>query len=363
MSQDKAKESWDKFVKGLTQAGEVMDRQLANASSEERADGYRALIRALAANIDKVEADGVYPLPIHDNQPNHKWFLENPDGYYLHLRVDPAHNYRLSGHLGDACYTSFTAYKGKGDSLVTKVTETQTADDLLLNKDGSFDLHIGAQKPEGAVNWFPLAEKTGQFWIRQLFDDINNQKTGSFRIVNVDPKGPPPSIVVDDFSEALARLGLVVTTVANAMFMVHSMQTKQHAPNTVRVWSEMQNGAVFTSDDIDYQIGSWELGSENALVLDGILPKAKHWNIVLYSRFLNSLEHRYRPTSLTGGRMKCREDNTFQLVISAKNPGISNWLDNEGRRSGLFVIRSVGADAKAPLPVAKVMNLREVKAL
>jgi len=360
MPQDQAKEAWDRFVKGLSQAGEIMDRQLASAGPEERADGFRALVRALAANVDKVESDGEFPLPVYDNQPNHKWFLENPDGYYLHMQVDPAHTYRLTGNLGDACYTSFTGYKGKGDSLVTKVTESQTADDLLTGSDGSFELWISAKRPEGVKNWFPLAEKTGQFWIRQLFDDIGRQETGRFRIVNTNPKGPPPVIVVDNFSEALARLGLVVTTVANAMFMVHSLQTKQHPPNTVRIWSEMQNGAVFTSDDIDYQIGSWDLGPDDTLILDGTLPKAKHWNIVLYSRFLNSLEHRYRPTSLTGGRMKCREDGSFRLVISAKDPGIPNWLDNEGRRSGLFVIRSVGAEAKAPLPATKVVPHREV---
>ena len=107
--------------------------------------------------------------------------------------------------------------------------------------------------------------------------------------------------------------------------------------------------------------GFRKLDPDEALVLEGRATSCRHWNIVLYSRFLNSLEHRRRPVSLTGSRVKCDADGNYRIVITHQDPGVPNWLDTEGRAFGLFVIRWLFHEEDTVLPQAKVMKLNNIK--
>lgn len=356
METDSVKQAWHNFMSGLGNAEAIIDQYTKELGPEARADGYRALARALASNINKVEADPVYPMPIHINQPNHKWFLDNPDGYYLYMLVDPGHTYRLTGFLGDACYTSFTIYQGRGESLSTKETAKITADQLQTGPGNSFELIIGGNDRSGP-NHLPVSEESGLFWIRQLFNDVNKERHGHFRIENISCATLPPVIQTDDFCNGVSRLGATLTIIATMIQMAYKMQTDKHPYNQIRVWSEMQGGAMFTSDDIHYQIGSWKLGPDEVLELNGVLPDCLHWNIVLYSRFLNSLEHQYRRTSLTGGQLKLDENRNYKITIGHKTDDQVNGLDTEGRETGLYVIRAVGIKDAPALPAAIVKTL------
>ncbi len=355
MDTDSVKQAWQDFMDGLGKAEAIIDQYTSELGSEARADGYRAIVRALASNINKVEADPVYPMPIHINQPNHKWFLDNPDGYYLYMLVDPAHTYRLTGSLGDACYTSFTIYQGRGESLSTKETAKITADQLTTGPDNSFELIIGGNGKSGP-NHLPVSDESGLFWVRQLFNDVNKERHGVFRIENISCKTLPPIVKASDFCKSLSRLGATLTIVSTMIQMAYKMQTDKHPHNQVRAWSEMQGGAMFTSDDIHYQIGSWKLRSDEVMELNGVLPDCLHWNIVLYSRFLNSLEHQYRRTSLTGGQLKTDENRKYKISIGHNTGDRVNGLDTEGRETGLFVIRAVGIKEAPALPAATVKN-------
>ena len=118
----------------------------------------------------------------------------------------------------------------------------------------------------------------------------------------------------------------------------------------------MQNGALFTSDDIHYFIGSWKLAANEALQIEVMLPVCRHWNIVLYSPMLNSLEHHYRCTSLTNARLQDVQNSIAQIVIAHQPGQYPNWLDSEGRPEGLLVIRATGVEGEASLPVARVFK-------
>ena len=68
-------------------------------------------------------------------------------------------------------------------------------------------------------------------------------------------------------------------------------------PDELRHWTEMAGGAAFTEPDITYVRGSWSLGPDEALVIEGDVVASRYWNVLLYSRFLNSLDQRHRSVS------------------------------------------------------------------
>lgn len=357
MSDDILKKNWQRLVDGLKQAGDAIETQCAGKSEAERADAYRAVMRALTANLGKCEADGRFPLPVHVNPPNQKWFIDNPDGVTLHCPVDDTQRYRLWGNLGGACYTSFTLYEGKGDGLATKAVLVRTDREIPVNADGTFELTVSAQASDDPSH-LTLAPGTGQLWIRQLFEDIDHQTPGWFMIENLAPEVPPPAVSVDAVVGGMKRIARGMPLLTQLMFGAWRMQTGSHPVNSVRVWSEMQGGAVFTSGDCDYYIGSWQLADNEQLVIRGVMPPCRHWNIVLYSPVLNSLEHRYRRTSLTGSQLQREATGNYAIHIAHRAPaGAANWLDTEGRPAGLFVIRVTGPETPSQLPMAERQRL------
>lgn len=353
---DILRKNWQRLLDGLKQSGDAIEAQLQGRSETERADAYRAVLRALTANLGKIEADGRFPYPVHVNPPNQKWFIDNPDGVTLHCPVDDTQTYRLWGNIGDACYTSFTLYEGKGDGLATKATACITDREIPLNSDGFFSLTVSAD-PRDEPSHITLPAGSGQLWIRQLFNDIDHETPGWFMIENLAPAAPPPPVSVDAVVNGMKRIARGIPMLTQLMFGAYRMQTGQHPANSVRVWGEMQGGAMFTSGDADYYIGSWKLADGEQLVLRGVLPPCRHWNIVLYSPVLNSLEHRYRRTSLTGAQLNTDADGNYAIAIAAQAPTETpNWLDTEGRPEGLFVMRITGVQGKSELPLTKLVT-------
>jgi hypothetical protein len=104
------------------------------------------------------------------------------------------------------------------------------------------------------------------------------------------------------------------------------------------------------------------LAPGEALVLEGTPPSCRHWNIVLYSRFLTSLDHRHRTVTRTSASTTLR-DGRFRFVLAAEDPGVDggDWLDTEGRPFGLFVLRFLHAATEPDLPTARVVRLEELR--
>jgi hypothetical protein len=131
-------------------------------------------------------------------------------------------------------------------------------------------------------------------------------------------------------------------------------------PNEVRHWSEMAGGAAFTEPGIHYLRGAWQLADGEALVVEGEPPPCRWWNVLLYSRFLNSLDHRARSVSRTDATARL-VDGRYRFVISGRDPGGGwDWLDTEGRPFGLFVFRFLQPDHEPELPTVRRCGVDEL---
>jgi hypothetical protein len=195
-------------------------------------------------------------------------------------------------------------------------------------------------------------------WVRQFYDDPAAMD-GSCTITRLDPVPPSPMIEPARFARRLSNMGLTLDRASKVMARGSSLDGEVR--NGLREWSEMQGGAVYTEPGIHYQRGAWDLQPGQALVIDGQAVQARHWSVLLYSRFLNSLDYRNRQVSLTGPRVKAEADRRFRIVIAGEDPGVANWLDTEARRFGLFVIRWLQPAMTPVLPTARVVPVSELK--
>jgi hypothetical protein len=351
-------DAWQALIDGLQSAEQRMVEQTHDLSAGERADGYRALLRALMNQLGRFEVDRASPELVPYNGRREKFFMDNPDFLYWVADIDDGRRYRLRGQVGDAKHTSITAYSAQG-LADAKAAARLDHDTLNLDSEGRFDVVASRERP-GAGTWLPLPEGANSIWVRGFYDDVYQDRPGSVSIEPLERGDPPPFIDAERFAHRLSRLGRGMVGAAKGMAGAAAVDLAR--PNQVRVWEEMQGGAVFTEPDIYYQRGAWQLEEGQALVVDIRPVECRYWNVMLYSRFLNSLDHRHRTVSLTGGRARLQDDGSVRILLAASRPCASdvetiNWLDTEGRPFGIFVLRWLKPASAPELPALRVVDL------
>ncbi len=364
MSTDPAatSEAWGALVEGLRAAGAQLAADTADLGPEVQADGYRALVRALNNQLGRFEVDRDRAELVPFNGWREKMFLDNPDFRYWVADIRDSRRYRISGAIGDAVYTSITVYSRSGGIDTAAATSRIDSDSLAVDAAGRFTVTLSPDDagdgPADGGDWLALPEGATAVWVRQFHHDAARDRLGWCRIDPVDELDVPPGIDPDTFGRHLTRLGHSIAAFP-AIFAASVRDDLAH-PNEVRHWSEMVGGAAFTEPNIHYLRGSWQLDEGEALVVEGRPPPSRYWNVLLYSRFLNSLDHRSRPVTLTDGRAHLVEGR-YRLIISATDPGgAGDWLDTEGRDVGLFVFRFLQPEHEPELPSIRRCRLDEL---
>jgi len=327
----------------------------------ERADGFRALLRGLNNQLGRFEVDRERPELVGFNGWREKMYMDNPDFRYFVADIRDDHRYRVTGALGDAAYLSVTVYRSDG-GLDAAAAARLDSDSIDLDDDGGFEVLLVPGPERADRNGIELPAGARSVWVRFFHNDVANDEPGSCRIEPLDPPDHPdhePPIDPDRFAHHLRRLGKEMSAFPSVF--EHAMRHDLEAPNEVRAWSEMAGGAAFTEPNIAYLRGSWHLEDGEALVIEGEAPQCRYWNILLYSRFLNSLDYRSRRVSCTGATAGII-DGHYRFVLAARDPGGSgDWLDTEGRPFGLFVLRFLQPAPEPALPSVRVVPLEEIE--
>lgn len=349
--------AWRKLVDSLGEAGRRMDEAAAELSPEERADGFRALARALANQLGRLEVDDASPELAPFNLWRQKFYMDNPDCLYWVGEIARGGTYRITGNARHAAFTSINVYAGAG--LEAQTVARVTSDDLVLDAEGRFVLTLGGDQASAEGQWVVIPEGANMVWVRQFYDDPDRMD-GDCAIARLDAVATPAIIEPARFSRRLANTGATLNQASRAISRGWTAEVP--GANTIREWSEMQGGAVYTEPGIHYQRGAWKLEPGQALVIEGRKVAARHSSVLLYSRFLNSLDYRNRQVSLAGPRIASDHEGRFRIVIAGEDPGVANWLDTEGRPFGLFVIRWLQPAETPELPTARVVSLADLKA-
>lgn len=352
-----AYQAWTRLVDSLAEAGRRMEAASASLGPEERADGFRALARALGNQLGRLEVDDARPELAPFNLWRQKFYMDNPDCLYWVAEIASGGRYRIEGTARHAAFTSVNVYAGAG--LEAQTVTRLTTDDLQFDAEGRFCLTIGGEAADAQGQWAPIPAGANMVWVRQFYDDATAMD-GDCSITRLDPVAPPPIIETRRFARRLSNLGATLGQASKVL--AKGARDEAEPGNSIREWSEMAGGAVYTEPGIHYQRGAWRLEPGQALVIEGQAVPARHRSVLLYSRFLNSLDYRSRQVSLAGPRLRTDEDGGYRIVLAAEDPGVENWLDTEGRPYGLFVIRWLQPERTPVLPTVRVASLAELRA-
>ena len=192
------------------------------------------------------------------------------------------------------------------------------------------------QMPKGATSL-----TTRHYYERKK--SINNERMHHIpidieNIDDVPPRQPPND------AEVAAGIRRVATFVKGNVITM----SEENSPGWVsRVPNQFippkkdntHDAITYAARDNIYAMAPWVLGPTQALVIRGRFPKCRFSNLVLFNRFLQTLNYEERTISLNRAQTVQDEDGNFEMILAHRDPGKPNWLDTEGRVYGIMFWR------------------------
>jgi hypothetical protein len=313
------------------------------------AEGYRFLLHLLAAGAEHhLDGDPERPLFTRIVSPTRKVLGDNPDALYYWSRIDGRHSYRVRGALDGAVYTSFTVHGvdpagGSMERVISDVNDRQ----LAIAADGTYELILSPDPHDG--NWIRTAPDATSVITRHYFErprSIAADPTAGVRL-RIDPVDPAPAPPPWSDAALAARLEAVARYVrANTLGMPApgagpALPFVSRVPNVLPQPTGFRGSGIETvgAVDIHYAMAPYLLQPDQALVMEGRLPRCGFANVALWNMHMQTLEYRARRTSLNRAQMHLGADGAFRVLVAHRDPGEADWIDADGHPIGIVFWR------------------------
>ena len=194
--------------------------------------------------------------------------------------------------------------------------------------------------PKAGGQWIKISEDASAIVVRQYIADRNTEKLADYAIERISGIQKNSNTVDEQMAEKLMSTAWTMVKLALIYRDIPGLLEK---PNQLTAMSSEQAGAADSTPDNLYMIGVYDIGTEQALIIDVQPPKTRYWNFTVENIWHECIDYLHRPASITNASVKLRSDGTARFVISHKKPESMsediNWLDTAGRQRGFMILR------------------------
>jgi hypothetical protein len=106
-------------------------------------------------------------------------------------------------------------------------------------------------------------------------------------------------------------------------------------------------------------IGRWELGPDEALILEVEPPEGVYWSYSLGNPWWETIHYGRHQSSLNAYQVVVDSDGLVRVVLCGRDPGVANWLDTAGYSNGAMILRCVRTTT-APTPATRVVRFDDI---
>jgi len=358
--------AWEKFSAGIHDLWPRMYAKLPPRLRDDpqvQQEAARLLLSALTQQaIEAIAADGDHPvflphigLTLNVGQPN-------ADTTYRSARITPRGSYRLRGTAGSLPIAKIGQMGPTPDQTGggVKVIDYLDLKKLKTDASGHFDVLLSVEKPANYTgDWWKLDPAATTLIIRQMGSDWLNEKDPTLAIERVDFPVARPRPTAEDLSHRLTDIPRRASNIAN--FLVDHAEGLRNAGfiNKLRVF-DVSNGAALVGQF--YYEGAYDLKPDQALIIEAKVPsKCAYYSILLTNQIYETTDWYNNLASLNNAQVNVDKDGILRVVVSAKDPGVPNWLDTSGYSEGVVQGRWTNCDAQ-PVPSVKLVPLSAVRA-
>lgn len=394
MTRRELHDAFDRMIDNIKAARDAIDQpELFPAPATERnlAEGYRYVLGLLLGGIERSLADPLYPRFRRSIQPMNRSTIDNSDAVYLGAEIDGNYSYIIRGRALDSRhwrgevpvegprapqYVIFELASGHaGDSgtlreLIpgTRInTSTLDCHDIQVEQDGSFEILIAPEKPDGYEGNFMASrrvshdkEYVGRYLsCRELFHDWSNEDLLDLEILRVDCELEQRAPLTPDAAvELMDRVGELTRNQAhfwNAFYTI-TLETYGKVPGMPSINGDDERQFMPINDMNPpnalgiatgggqstniYSGGVYDLKEDEALVFESreqIEPAFLGFH--LSNLWGESLDFESYQSNLNAHFMERDEDGCYRWVVCHNDPGIANWVETTGLEKGYLTIR------------------------
>ncbi|MDH6243769.1 hypothetical protein [Mycobacterium sp. OTB74] len=317
-------------------------------SEADLLEGLQYLAGCIAACTHVAfDYDRDHPFLHSGTGPFTKMGLDNPDTMYFGTRVQPGHEYVVTGRRGTTTDVSFQLLGGEYTD--ENVPDSETAFDdrkLTIADDGTFEWRFTPATPSQLV-------------IREVYNDWSAQR-GSFAIARTDTAGTAPEPLTRELIEkryAVAGKQLVQRVKTWLQF---PKWFYDNLPVNTLTAPRLTPGGLATQYS---SVGHYDMTPGQAMVITLPVSDAPYLGFQLGSLWYISLDYINHQTSLNGTQAQPDPDGNIRIVVSEANPGVTNWCETLGHAKGYLQFRwqRVSRELTAEDgPTCEIVDLSEV---
>ena len=294
------------------------------SSEADLLEGLQYLAGCVAACTHVAfDYDRDHPFLHSGTGPFTKMGLDNPDTMYFGTRVQPDHEYVVTGRRGTTTDVSFQLLGGEYTD--ENVPDSETAFDdrrLDIAEDGTFEWRFTPKVPSQLV-------------IREVYNDWSAQR-GTFAIARTDTAGTaPPPLTRETIEKRYAVAGKQLVQRVKTWLQFPQWFYDDLPVNTL-VGPRLTPGGLATQYSA---VGHFDLAPDEAMVITVPVSDAPYFGFQLGSLWYISLDYINHQTSLNGTQAQADPDGKIRIVVSDANPGVTNWCETLDHRRGYLQFR------------------------
>ena len=338
---------------------------------QEQAAAERQLKHQISAALDEgfIVHDPDHP-EFRTMTQHNQYGLCNPDNRYFIATISTEGDYAIRGKRGSSASLEIqvgTGNPGYDENLTSPITISQLSEkDLVVGKDGHFEIIISDTKPDGCRNW--LCNSSGDalansVLIRESFMDWEKETGGTWYIERTDLSGKPspnPSLIVVNDQYARASEYLINSTKGWVKFVD-------------RLRANLASGRLTpprATQDGSGLPGQWNaagffpMEADDTLIITVSESRARYQSIQIGDLWFNALDFCHRQTSLTAAQAYKSQDGKYRFVVSAQDPGVPNWLDPSGTQNVFVFMRWQGLPKRhkfTEAPTAQMVKIKDLR--
>lgn len=351
--------AWAEFCDGLKRAGGVILRESSPGGPLDRAEGFRYLSRLTRLALEKFveHADPAAPSFYRLSHETAKIGCDNPDSFYQNAAVSGRHEYRLWGTRGTVSYLGFGTYYGTyGSNARSGCSGYIDGRNLLTDADGRFEMVLSCREQPG--NWLRMEPDTSMLIVRQNLSDRGTERLADIHIERIGAGEAPaplsPERLVAGLRGAAAFVG------GTAALFADWAEGFAKRPNELHALDPNLTTGAHGDPNIFYYMGYWQLGPDEALVVEAEPPDCEYWNFQVNNYWMESLDYRYHRIYVNKHTARCEADGSVRIVVAHADPGLPNWMETASHSCGTMGLRWVKA-ASHPQPRARVVKWSDLR--
>src|SRR5262249_20248332 len=157
------------------------------------------------------------------------------------------------------------------------------------------------------------------------------ERASVLAIERLDAHETPAPLAPEQVGAALARTPALMRALAG-MALSWSGDLAQAKNRFAEVMPAA--AAIFRDPDIQFHVVYFELGPDEALVVEARPPECDYWMFVLSNHWLETLDYTRHRITLNHHAAVLEPDGSVQVVVAGRDPGHPNWLDTAGHVRG-----------------------------